>query len=77
MAVKVILFGQLVDITGEDTLQMEGVSDTETLQRILHAKYPSLSGRSYRIAVEKKLVTENTSLNDNSSVALLPPFSGG
>jgi molybdopterin converting factor small subunit len=31
----------------------------------------------YVIAVDKKVANENTTLTENSIVALLPPFSGG
>ena len=77
MAIKVILFGQLVDLAGSSTLEFDGIEDTSKLQEQLHALIPGLVGATYRMAVEKKVVTEQTVLPDNATVALLPPFSGG
>jgi molybdopterin synthase sulfur carrier subunit len=38
---------------------------------------PALAGMKYIIAVDKQVIIKNTILNNNSVVALLPPFSGG
>ena len=77
MAIKVMLFGQLTDITGKTVLEVEDVSDTQALQQKIHACFPALAGLTYRVAVDKKVVTQNTALHPESTVALLPPFSGG
>lgn len=77
MKVNIILFGQLTDITGADTFTMEGVADTAGLIKKLHDDYPALSNSKYIIAIDKKVIAENTVLTDNCTVALLPPFSGG
>jgi molybdopterin converting factor small subunit len=74
--VEIIIFGQLTDITGS-SLSVESVADTNELIRQLHQRYPALADRKYLIAVNKKAVQENTQLEENSIVALLPPFSGG
>ncbi len=77
MNVKIILFGQLSDIAGGDSLVLEEVTDTNELQQRLLQQYPALAASKYIIAVDKKLVQENTRLHENNSIALLPPFSGG
>jgi len=76
MTINILIFGQLADITG-NTLSLENVTDTNTLVKELHSLYPVLSDSKYMIAVNNKMVNENTILNANSTVALLPPFSGG
>ena len=76
MAVEIIIFGQLADIAGS-SLSMENVADTNALVSGLHKLYPALADVKYLIAVNKSVVNENTVLNENSVVALLPPFSGG
>jgi len=76
MRINIIIFGQLADITGS-TLSLENVTDTNTLVKELHSLYPVLSDSKYVIAVNNKMVNENTILTANSTVALLPPFSGG
>ena len=58
-------------------LALENVADTNSLVKELHTLYPALADAKYAIAVNKKVVNENTVLTENSTVALLPPFSGG
>jgi len=77
MQTKIILFGQIIDIAGQKELTLEDVLDTDELVMILHEKYPLLKNLEYRIAVNKDIILNNTSLDDQSTVALLPPFSGG
>jgi molybdopterin synthase sulfur carrier subunit len=77
MNIKIILFGQLSDIAGGDSLMLQAVSDTNELQEMLKQQYPALRESKYIIAVDKRVIQENTSLYENSSIALLPPFSGG
>jgi molybdopterin converting factor small subunit len=43
----------------------------------LHELYPLLAVNKYVIAVDRKVVSDNTILKENSTVALMPPFSGG
>ncbi len=77
MAVKVMLFGQLAGLAGKSSFEIEDAVDTQTLQQVLHASFPALDGTTYRIAVNKKIITESTTLPHETTVALLPPFSGG
>ena len=77
MQVKIILFGQLTDITGSDTIAVNNISDTDGLVMEINKLYPAMSGVKYIIAVDKKLIQENTVIGETSNVALLPPFSGG
>jgi molybdopterin synthase sulfur carrier subunit len=76
MPVNVIIFGRLTDIAGS-SLALENIEDTNSLVKRLHILYPALADSKYAIAVDKKVVNENTTLTENSIVALLPPFSGG
>jgi molybdopterin synthase sulfur carrier subunit len=77
MKVEITLFGQLADIVGTNKFHLQDIPDTDTLQHILHEKYPELSNLSYSIAVNKKTIHENTILDEDANVAFLPPFSGG
>ena len=76
MNIKVILFGKLSDIAGS-AVSVNDVADTDSLVNTLHRNYPALANIKYLIAVDKQVIRENTTLNNNSVVALLPPFSGG
>ncbi len=76
MKINIIIFGQLCEVLGEK-LEMDNITDTENLQQALHKKFPQLANYKYVIAVNKKQVNTNTVLNEDCTVALLPPFSGG
>ena len=77
MQVEIILFGQLTDIAGNNTILINDVSDTDELIQAVNKLYPAMAGIKYIVAVDKKTIRENTSLNKTTSIALLPPFSGG
>ena len=77
MLINVLFFGQLSEITGADQLQIENVIDTYELENKLKSMFASLSHTKYIIAVDKIMITGNTPLKNNCTVALLPPFSGG
>lgn len=77
MKTNIIVFGQLTDIIGNDKLVVNNAGDTNSLLEELKKGYPALEDSKFILAVDKKLVTENTLLNTNSTIALMPPFSGG
>ena len=76
MSVKIILFGKLAEIAGS-SVSLDNVTDTDSLVNVLHKNYPALTNIKYVIAVDKQVIKENTPLSKKSTVALLPPFSGG
>jgi molybdopterin synthase sulfur carrier subunit len=77
MKINVLTFGAISDITGTKNFEMEGIDSTQKLVQTLEEKYPVLKTVQYAIAVNKEVIQEHTGLNDNTTVALLPPFSGG
>lgn len=72
-----MIFGQLTDIAGSSVIELPAVKDSNELQQLLMEKYPSLAHTKYRVAVNKKLISENVAITEGSVIALLPPFSGG
>ena len=76
MSVKIILFGKLAEIAG-GSVSVDNVEDTDGLIYALHKDYPEFTKTKYVIAVDKQVIKKNTVLNKESTVALLPPFSGG
>jgi sulfur-carrier protein len=76
MQVNILFFGQLTDIAGNQ-LTLYDVKDTDQLKTELKRRYPALAQSKFILTVDKRTVTENTILNQDSTVALLPPFSGG
>jgi molybdopterin converting factor small subunit len=76
MKINIIIFGQLCDLLGEHII-LYNIADTNSLVTVLNEKFPGLTDSKYMLAVNKKLITANTILTNNCTVAMLPPFSGG
>ena len=77
MKVNVILFGQLKELAGNSNIIVENVADTESLVATLHERFPAMANKKFIIAVNKQVVSNNTLLVNNCTIALMPPFSGG
>ena len=77
MKTEILLFGQLTDIFKAATLVIDTPRDTDALHTALQQQFPQLENTPYTMAVDKKTVTGNIKLTPGSTVALLPPFSGG
>ena len=77
MKVNVLIFGPLKEVTGTNACEVNDVRDTNEMIEKMNAMYPGLNKKKFLIAVEKEIVHGNTSLNNNFTVALLPPYSGG
>ncbi|GAB2665240.1 hypothetical protein GCM10027036_18500 [Flavihumibacter cheonanensis] len=77
MELQITIFGQLTDITGTNLIRVPAVSTTDELLAALKQQYPALGTAKFVVAVDKKIIQGNTELAANSSIALLPPFSGG
>lgn len=77
MKTNILAFGQIATITG-NSFSVDGeFADTERLQQWLQQEYPQLQHVKFSIALDKKIVNENTPLYNDTTIALLPPFSGG
>lgn len=77
MTVQILSFGKVKELVNDGVLELEEATDTDKFNQLLQARYPALKGMKYAIAVNQKMVTENTALPAGATVALLPPFSGG
>jgi len=75
--IKVLTFGAITEITGSKNFLIDGIDSTEGLIHLLEEKYPLLKTVQYAIAVNKEVIQQNTILNNDATVAILPPFSGG
>lgn len=74
---KILVFGQLTDVTGTSEMEWDHCADTERLRAKLLETYPGLSSKTFRIAVDNQIVEGAAVLRAGAVVALLPPFSGG
>lgn len=75
--VNVLTFGAITDITGNKNFTMQEIDSTEELIEVLEEKYPLLKTIQYAIAVNKEVIHQHTKLENEATVAILPPFSGG
>lgn len=70
-------YGNLTDILGKESLILSEITDTKQLIDQLETLYPSLSGLTYRISINNRLISQVEILKDGDKIDLLPPFSGG
>ena len=77
MKIKILVFGQLSEIINASELELLAINNTNELNKKLFELYPKLEDIKYTLAINKKIIHENTQLYHEDIVALLPPFSGG
>lgn len=77
MQVNILIFGHLVELLGASEIMLNDLQDSDNLIESLNNQYPELRKQKYAIAINKKIISYNTLLTEGSTVALLPPFSGG
>jgi sulfur-carrier protein len=77
MGIKVMFFGQLAEIAGTRSLDLDQSSDSISLRAELIRSFPALSEVNFNLAVNEEIVTDEVIIAHGSTVALLPPFSGG
>jgi molybdopterin synthase sulfur carrier subunit len=77
MEISVLFFGELAEIAGASKIAVQNMEDTTSLSEWMTEKYPTLKNRTYRIAVNKEVISEKRNLKTGDEVALLPPYAGG
>ena len=77
MQVTIISFGPLKEILGNEPLLLSNVHDTEEAMAEMNRRFPELADKVFILAVDKQIVRGKTKLENQCTVALLPPFSGG
>ncbi|MCO6482283.1 MAG: MoaD/ThiS family protein [Flavobacteriales bacterium] len=70
------LFGMIAERAGTDLIRVEAGS-AQALKRALEQRIEGLSGLSYALAVDRRIVNGDIDLKGTEEVALLPPFAGG
>ena len=75
--VEVKPFGVLAEIIGAQSFIVKDVDTTASLIRQIEDQFPGLKEKKYALAVNRQIVTNDTVLEPNAIIALLPPFSGG
>lgn len=70
-------FGMVAEKMGQVSMDLENPGTTEALKNQLFDQFPVLKSMKFSLAVNKKMVLEDSELVSGAEVALLPPFSGG
>lgn len=77
MKIEILFFGQLTDKTGCTNMQLDNPGTIDLLKEQLFSKFPALKNASFTIALNNQLVLEDQTISENSTIAFMPPFSGG
>lgn len=80
MKIKVLLFGIVKDIVGENTidLDLDSTISVKDFQQIIQNKYTGLKDiENFAIAVNEEYVNRDYEIQNNDVVAIIPPVSGG
>ncbi|MDX9902657.1 MAG: MoaD/ThiS family protein [Bacteroidales bacterium] len=74
--VKVLYFGDAQQVAGKASEDFTA-ADTASLRMQILERYPAMSRVTFRLAINKNLLKEESLLEENDIIAILPPFEGG
>lgn len=80
MKIKILFFGMSKDLTGTNsiTFKLDKNSTVLEVRKRLLSDYPKFSSMdSFAIAVNESYAEDETKINDNDVIAIIPPVSGG
>lgn len=77
MKIRITAFGYIAEIVKRSTFELESATDLNTLRKKLEEKFPEIKKHPYKIALNRELVNDNRIIEEDSEIALLPPFAGG
>ena len=77
MEIEIISFGRIAEFIPQQRINVGGIRDTNALKRHLEATFPMLAEIKYKLALNKHMIHENLLIEDNDTLAIMPPFSGG
>ena len=77
MKIEILFFGQLTDKTGCNTMQLGNPGTIGQLKEKLFYQFPELKNAKFTIAINNRLIIEDQIILENSTIAFMPPFSGG
>ncbi|MBK7816151.1 MAG: MoaD/ThiS family protein [Sphingobacteriaceae bacterium] len=75
--IRIDLYGVLAEIAGKQQLIYSNIKDIHSLKKKVNTNFPEMDAYNYIIAINNMIVHENVQIPLGSSIALMPPFSGG
>jgi molybdopterin converting factor small subunit len=73
----VLIFGELKDITQTRAIEALPAMTVKRMRDTLAERWPALEGKTYLVAINQKMASDDDLISDDAEVALMPPFSGG
>jgi molybdopterin synthase sulfur carrier subunit len=77
MEIEIISFGRIRELIENQSINIEALENTDQVKDYLEQRYPALAGTKYNLALNKKLVQGKSEITGHSTIAIMPPFSGG
>ncbi len=81
MKIVIKYFGMIEEAIkkSEETLILNSEKNIyiNDIHKELKENYPVLENMNYKIAINLQITEENTIIENNTEIALLPPFAGG
>ncbi len=74
--VTVLYFGAAQQVAGHASEEY-AADDTLSLRRQIIERHPGIVRVTFRLALNRNLLKEESLLNENDIIAILPPFEGG
>lgn len=74
--VKVLYFGAAQQVAGHASEEYTA-DDTLSLRRQIIERYPMMCNVTFRLALNRNLLKEDSQLKEDDIIAVLPPFEGG
>ncbi|MBE0679547.1 MAG: MoaD/ThiS family protein, partial [Bacteroidales bacterium] len=69
--VRVLFFGAAQEIAGKADEELTA-GDTASLRREIYDRYPAMRNISFRMALNRTFLREESDLRDNDLIAILP-----
>lgn len=77
MKVNILFFGHLTDKVGSSSISLDNPGSISKLKAELFSRFPALQTTTFSIALNNEVISEETTIPENSIIACMPPFSGG
>lgn len=79
MKIQISYLGMISDITGvkKEQINIAVNTSSSSLKRLIEARHDNLFYFMYKLAVNDFFVDDDTLIEENAVIVLLPPFAGG